>query len=211
MPALSSLLGAAAFAFFFWTGLEMARAPKGRVSKPFFLGSIGLGILLIAVCVLVALTKHVSTAAGAIALVVLVLALLVYLGAVWLILYYRMWAVIQDGHARTTPGKAVGLLFIPFFNYYWFFVVLPGFAKDYNRYVERHALDVPKLPPSLFSTYAILVLITAHAMLWPLVGGVFLFITFFVGMVVVAKVCDAVNALPAVAPARGVTAPGVAA
>jgi hypothetical protein len=29
---------------------------------------------------------------------------------------YRMWASIEDGQARMTPGKAVGFCFIPLFN-----------------------------------------------------------------------------------------------
>src|SRR5215472_4189380 len=44
-----------------------------------------------------------------------------YGGIALLVLIYQMWQSIQDGHARTTPGKAVGFLFIPFFNLYWMF------------------------------------------------------------------------------------------
>jgi len=53
-----------------------------------------------------------------------------------LILIYKMWEAIQAGPARTTPGKAVGFLFIPYFNLYWMFVVLYGWAKDYNQFVK---------------------------------------------------------------------------
>ena len=35
---------------------------------------------------------------------------------------YRAWHILQPGEARTSPGKAVGFLFIPFFNFYWIFV-----------------------------------------------------------------------------------------
>jgi hypothetical protein len=35
---------------------------------------------------------------------------------------YRAWKCLQPGGlARTTPGKAIGFLFIPFFNLYWIF------------------------------------------------------------------------------------------
>ena len=40
----------------------------------------------------------------------------IYGGVVNVVLWYKAWAALQDGHARTTPGKAVGLLFIPFFT-----------------------------------------------------------------------------------------------
>jgi hypothetical protein len=37
------------------------------------------------------------------------------------VILWKMWSSIQDGNARTTPGKAIGFLFIPFFNIYWIF------------------------------------------------------------------------------------------
>src|SRR6202035_3460537 len=75
---------------------------------------------------------------------------LLYAGILALVLYYKMWESIQDGHARTSPGKAIGFLFIPFFNLYWIFQLLWGFAQDYNAYVDRHAVNTKKLPEGLF-------------------------------------------------------------
>ena len=120
-----------------------------------------------------------------------------YVMVVWLILIYKMWAAIQDGHARATPGKAVGLLFVPIFNLYWGFQALWGFAKDYNRYVDRRALNVRKLPARLFLVFTILsylgltpaVLFTPAAVLLGAVDTV-------IHLVLVARICDAVNALP---------------
>jgi len=54
------------------------------------------------------------------------------------ILIYRFWQIIQDGFARTTPGKAVGFLLIPVFNIYWYFVAYVGLAKDQNKFIARH-------------------------------------------------------------------------
>jgi hypothetical protein len=54
------------------------------------------------------------------------------------ILVYKLWNSIQDGFARTSAGKAVGFMFIPFFNFYWMFVVYFGLAQDQNRYIDRH-------------------------------------------------------------------------
>jgi hypothetical protein len=65
------------------------------------------------------------------------------------ILLYRCWALIQDGYARTTPGKAVGYCFIPFYNFYWIFQAYPGFAKDANQYIIRHGLSIHQLDESL--------------------------------------------------------------
>lgn len=64
----------------------------------------------------------------------------VYFAAVVIlyILHYKLWQVVQDGFASTTPGLAIGLLFIPYFSYYWIFRAQYELAKDLNRYLERH-------------------------------------------------------------------------
>jgi hypothetical protein len=97
---------------------------------------------------------------------------------------YKMWAAIQDGHARTTPGKAVGFMFIPLFNLYWFFQVFYGWAKDYNSYVARHQMNAPKVSETTFLVYVI-----SSYVCFP-VSIVMLFI-------VISRVCNAVNALRA--------------
>ena len=47
-----------------------------------------------------------------------------------MMLHYRCWKAIPVDNARTTPGAAVGLLFVPFFNFYWVFVSYAGLAED---------------------------------------------------------------------------------
>lgn len=71
---------------------------------------------------------------------------LVSLGAAILgfILLYKFWQVNQDGRASTTPGKAVGFMFIPFFNIYWIFRAFPGLSLDQNRYIADHFGDRPE-------------------------------------------------------------------
>ena len=44
-------------------------------------------------------------------------------------LIYQYWKLIPADNALTTPGKAVGFLFIPGFNFYWGFVALWGLGK----------------------------------------------------------------------------------
>ncbi|MCI0404421.1 MAG: hypothetical protein L0212_13030 [Acidobacteria bacterium] len=166
-----------------------------KLSKGFYVGSIagglGAGILLSFLGVLLASDSHMDEAAP-FAIVVAALAL-VYGVIVMLMMWYKAWAAIQDGHARTTPGKAVGFLFIPLFNLYWIFQAILGFAKDYNSYVDRHSLGAHKLPEGLFLTYCVLVL----AGIIPLLGVLASVAALGVMIVLAAKVCDAVNALPA--------------
>ncbi len=49
------------------------------------------------------------------------------------IVHYKCWKAVPKEIARTTPGKAVGFLFIPFFNFYWAFVSYMGLAEDLNK------------------------------------------------------------------------------
>lgn len=60
-------------------------------------------------------------------------------------LVYHSWRIIQDGRAQTTPGKAVGFMFIPLFNLYYAFIAFRGFFVDAERYAQARALGRPKL------------------------------------------------------------------
>jgi hypothetical protein len=138
------------------------------------------------------------------------MAVLLFLGSAWgfagvvfwLVFTYKMWASIQDGRARTSPCRAVGFLFIPFYNFYWIFQAFWGFARDFNAFIARYSLKVAPLSPSLFGAYAVLTL----AQLLPSIGVVFAVANYLVMLAVVSKVADAVNSLPlqaAAAPAMG--------
>jgi hypothetical protein len=97
---------------------------------------------------------------------ILVSVLLVFLGIGLLVinviyscmLLYKAWQAIQGGQARTTPEKAVGFIFIPFYNFYWYFIAYWAFARDYNLYLQQKAIDLPRLPEKLFLFYPILLL-----------------------------------------------------
>ena len=98
------------------------------------------------------------------------------------VMIYKMWAAIQDGHARTTPGKAVGFMFIPLFNIYWFVQVFYGWAKDYNSFLDRHQLNAPKVSENVFLTYVI-----SSFVCFP--------VSIVMFFIVIKTVCNAVNAL----------------
>lgn len=70
---------------------------------------------------------------------------------------YKHWNQIQDGHQKTTPGKAVGFMFIPFFNFYWQFVAFLGLAQNINAYGDRHGISFPRVNEGLAMTMCILV------------------------------------------------------
>ena len=71
-------------------------------------------------------------------------------------LLYRCWEQVSDGNARTTPGQAVGLLFIPLFNFYWQFVAIYGLAQEMNRVIDVHQIPVRGPSAPLAQWYCIL-------------------------------------------------------
>jgi hypothetical protein len=76
------------------------------------------------------------------------------------IIVHRCWSLIQDGYARTTPGKAIGFLFIPFYSYYWVFPAMSGLAKDMNMYNRRRNLPIPPCNEGLATTFSVFWLLT---------------------------------------------------
>jgi hypothetical protein len=122
----------------------------------------------------------------------------IYGSVVSLIFWYKAWASIQDGHARMTPGKAIGFMFIPFFNIYWFFQVYFGFRTDFSAYIDRYNLPVKKLSHGLFVTMwlaapAALLLSFIH----PLLSVLAAYVPYVVQLVIVSKICDGVNGIRA--------------
>ena len=81
---------------------------------------------------------------------------------------YRAWHILQPGKARTSPGKAVGFLFIPLFNLYWVFVSYPGWAYDWNRIRKSHSnlTSMPTVSEGLFLAGPICFFVTSV----PLIG-----------------------------------------
>ena len=54
-----------------------------------------------------------------------------------MILLFKCWKALPEAHRKTTPGKAVGFLFIPLYNFYWVFVSFPALAKGYYLYGQQ--------------------------------------------------------------------------
>ena len=83
---------------------------------------------------------------------------------------YKSWAQIQDGQARTTPGKAVGYRFIPFYLLYWEFVAIKGLATDINLYSRQRAIPVQPVSEKLSHWYCVMYILTCI----PVIGVLFL-------------------------------------
>ena len=115
--------------------------------------------------------------------------------AVVLHLTYKMWFSIQDMYARTTPGKAIGLLFLPFFNIYWLYQVLVGFVDDYNNFINRNQIETPKLQRGAFVAYYVFYIAGTILSPIPLISLLFILIYLIFGSIIISMVCDAVNAV----------------
>jgi predicted Zn finger-like uncharacterized protein len=139
-----------------------------------------------------------------------------------LLLFYKMWAPIQDGKSSISPGRAVGFLFIPVFNIYWALSMVIGFAEDYNSFINKRSIKTKELPTTLFMIYAFVFMLTILFVTTPMIGifafvkliyraftgypdfawpllifvlvaGIAHFITY---TLVATKTCNAINALP---------------
>jgi len=123
-----------------------------------------------------------------------------------LVYLHRAWKLLQWGNVRTTPGKAVGFLFIPFFGLYWLFVACVGLAKDWNRVLASHPNlnNGPRMSPGLFVTFCILGVVGAflslltndpEMMMGPLgsLGLLYLLAYLIIELLVLAKICKGIN------------------
>lgn len=162
------------------------------VNKAFYLGSIlgGLGAsVLLGLIALMLIADNEDEMAFP--LLVLSIMATIYAVIVLATLIHRMWVAIQPGRPRTTPGQAVGFLFIPFFNFYWIFQAYWGWAQDYNRYVGSQSIPAPRMNENIALTLSILAVCSVIPYVGIVIGLVNLV---FIGLFF-SQVCDALSAL----------------
>jgi len=181
----------------------ITRNPVHKVNKAFYLWSYIGGIIAVLILSLIVfipiifmgMSKGSSNMWGAIASVIgiaiVLIAAIVYVVVIYCVLTYKAWQGIQDGHARTTPGKAVGFQFIPFFNLYWVFQAYWGYAKDYNAYLTRHNLTSKKLSEGLFLTNCILTV----ASVLPYLNSLTSLGVMVLDGIIISELCDGINNL----------------
>ncbi len=58
--------------------------------------------------------------------------------AAWAVVHHACWKALPERYRGTTPGKAVALLFVPVFNFYWAFVSLGRLASGFEAWGEDH-------------------------------------------------------------------------
>ncbi len=131
---------------------------------------------------------------GVVALVVGCALIVIVPAVAMAVLAYRMWSALPVRERSTSPGAAVGLLFVPLFNLYWVFRVYPGFARDFNRCAAARSDELYPISQSLFTAFAVLTLLGVV----PFVGFLASLLNLFLVGFVIGTACDAVNQLRSV-------------
>jgi serine/threonine protein kinase len=98
---------------------------------------------------------------------------------------YKSWTALPSKQARTTPGQAVGLMFVPFYNFYWAWNVFVGFAQDSNQYMKQADPQRQPQPVGFYIAFCIF-----HFYLQFLFGAVpqVLFLTWILDIVILTPV-----------------------
>jgi phosphotransferase system glucose/maltose/N-acetylglucosamine-specific IIC component len=81
--------------------------------------------------------------------------LILYGIIVYIVFWYKAWAFIQDEHARISPGKVIWMMLVPILNLYGNYLILVGFAKNYNDFINRRKIETEHLPVNLFLLFYI--------------------------------------------------------
>lgn len=133
----------------------------------------------------------------------------IYAFVVLAILIYKMWKAIPPTVARTTPGKAVGFLFIPVFNLYWWFPALWGWSQDWNSYAVKSEGKLARMSEGLPLSIAVFAaiggsigMIVAFAGV-PWLGTVLAAPNYVLIPIFIFQVCSLLNTAPAV-PDQGI-------
>ena len=73
----------------------------------------------------------------------------------WAFFHYHLWSVLPTQFAETTPGKAVGYMFIPFYNCYWVFRSYLAVNRGLNRLADAHRIAPPHANMNLATAAAV--------------------------------------------------------
>lgn len=90
----------------------------------------------------------------------------------FLVIVYKSWQLVQDGHARTTPDQALGFSFIPCFQFWWWFIAFKSLAKDLNRVMANEHITGQPVSEDLALWFVISLL--AFPLAFPLIATVVL-------------------------------------
>lgn len=126
---------------------------------------------------------------------IIVIPILIVATVFWCIMLYRHWSLLQGHGARTTPGKAVGFGFIPFYCFYWWFVAYAGLATDNNRYLNSIGAGVPRMSFGLAVADSIISILACTVGLIPVVGAIITIPYMIIGFILICQQRDCILAI----------------
>jgi hypothetical protein len=101
----------------------------------------------------------------------------------FMIIVYKSWELVQDGHARTTHDQAVAFSFIPGFQFWWWFIAFKSLAKDLNRVMANE--HIPGKPVSEDLALWFVISLLAAPLVFPLIA------TVVIGIILASQYRDA--------------------
>jgi len=109
-------------------------------------------------------------------------------------LHYKCWMALPQQHRFTTPGRAIGFMWIPFYNLYWAFVTWPKLSEGLIYWQSAQGVP-PVNTQGLAMTYAIL-FVCQFAIGWiPVFGFLIGVAQIVIFIIYYLKVVGALNAL----------------
>lgn len=144
--------------------------PPPRICKTFYVASfvvflMAVFVLRSAEAVIIGMNAHprssmevakgIGVFPGQVVIYLISLPLTLYASVVVMILIYRMWAAIHDARSPISPGKALGLSFVPLFNLYWLARMLWTWPGAYGEFASRHGLSLRPAREGLFVAYIV--------------------------------------------------------
>jgi len=119
-----------------------------------------------------------------------------------LVFLYRAWKSIETPYSMPA-GSVIGKLFIPFFNLYWIFQAVPGFAREYQNCGHYLGIELPRVPRGWLIALSVCLLIAAPGMVVLAAilsaNGAFYLVESVItvcAVLTLARISDAVNRLP---------------
>lgn len=130
-----------------------------------------------------------------IAMSIIMLAITIPATVLFGILHYRCWKAIPESFRDITPARAVGFLFIPFYNFYWAFVTWPKLAEGLTAWQRSIGRTNITNVHGLAVTYGILFVLSWTLAFIPVIGSLIGNAGIIIFIVLYRKITNTINSI----------------
>jgi len=155
-------------------------------------GSVGIFVAMLLIGLFLTVIGIFSAEGGedsAIAMLIIGIVLLIIAKIYFLVLLYRTWRfAINESHRHNlvpsidTPGKAVGFLFIPFYNWYWVFQAFGKLPKDLNA-IAKAKESSTTMSEGIGTSLAVMILLS----IIPIIGYITAIISLIIAPIFISQ------------------------